>query len=77
MFSLLNKSFQIRIPYWATGIHPLHGALRMADLPVASPPVPRELRLLCEQRFPITTLQPLPRALIRVLRLPRKQLAPD
>ena len=53
------------MPYWATGIHPLHGALRMADLPVASPPVPHELRLPCEQRVPIALLHLLPRALVR------------
>ena len=37
------------------------------------PPVPRELRLLCEQLFPLAVLQLLPRAHLRKLRLPRKK----
>ena len=37
------------------------------------PPEPRELRLLCEQLFPLAVLQLLPRAHLRKLRLPRKK----
>ena len=45
--------------------------------PVALPPLPRELRLLCEQRFPIALFQHLLRALVRELRLPRKNPNPE